>query len=104
MYYKNYGSDGIFNPGSMLGATSFSKKQWVWKGVHSASRVQLRSYLKENVAVPVSKTENTAVGISHADHVAPSIRKSWLQLCRQAAVAPSVELTRGLRPRSLVLG
>jgi hypothetical protein len=22
-------------------------------------------------------TENTAVGIRHADHVAPSIRKSW---------------------------
>jgi hypothetical protein len=23
------------------------------------------------------KTENTAVGIRHADHVAPSTRKSW---------------------------
>jgi hypothetical protein len=23
------------------------------------------------------ETENTAVGIRHADHVAPSIRKSW---------------------------
>jgi hypothetical protein len=23
------------------------------------------------------KTENTAVGIRHADHVAPSIRKNW---------------------------
>jgi hypothetical protein len=29
------------------------------------------------VAVPVQKTENTAVGIHHADHVAPSIRTSW---------------------------
>jgi hypothetical protein len=29
------------------------------------------------VAAPVQKTENTAVGISHADRVAPSIRKSW---------------------------
>jgi hypothetical protein len=27
------------------------------------------------VAAPVYKTENTAVGIRHADHVAPSIRK-----------------------------
>jgi hypothetical protein len=27
------------------------------------------------VAAPVDKTENTAVGIRHADHVAPSIRK-----------------------------
>jgi hypothetical protein len=29
------------------------------------------------VAAPVQKTENTAVGIRHADHMAPSIRKSW---------------------------
>jgi hypothetical protein len=27
--------------------------------------------------MPVKKNENTAVGIRHADHVAPSIRKSW---------------------------
>jgi hypothetical protein len=26
---------------------------------------------------PAYKTENTAVGIRHADHVAPSIRRSW---------------------------
>jgi hypothetical protein len=31
----------------------------------------------EKVAVPAYKTENTAVGIRHADHVAQSIRKSW---------------------------
>jgi hypothetical protein len=31
--------------------------------------------LDRKVAVPVQKTENTAVGIRHADHVAPSIRK-----------------------------
>jgi hypothetical protein len=29
------------------------------------------------VAALVYKTENTAVGIRHTDHVAPSIRKSW---------------------------
>jgi hypothetical protein len=33
--------------------------------------------LDRNVAAPVYKTENTAVGIRHADHVAPFIRKSW---------------------------
>jgi hypothetical protein len=44
-----------------------------------------------------------AVGIRHADHVAPSIRKSWHQLRRQAEVARSVQFARGLRPRSLVL-
>jgi hypothetical protein len=36
----------------------------------------LRSCLKEKVAAPVKKTEITAVGIRHANHVAPSIRKS----------------------------
>jgi hypothetical protein len=36
------------------------------------------------------ETDNTAVGILHADHVALSIRKNWHQLLRQAAVARSV--------------
>jgi hypothetical protein len=36
-----------------------------------------RDYLEEKVAAPVSKIENAAVRISYADHVAPSIRKSW---------------------------
>jgi hypothetical protein len=63
--------------GSIPGAIRFSEKQWVWNEVQSASRVQLRSYLKEKVAAQVYKTENTAVGIRHSDHVAPSIRKSW---------------------------
>jgi hypothetical protein len=38
------------------------------------------------VVAPVYKTNDTAVGIRHADHVAPSIRKSWQSLRRQAAV------------------
>jgi hypothetical protein len=46
--------------------------------------------LDRKVAAPVQKTENTAVGIRHADHVPPSIRKSWQSLRRQAAVARSV--------------
>jgi hypothetical protein len=46
--------------------------------------------LDRKVAATVYKTENTAVGIRHADHVAPSIRKSWQSLRRQAAVARSV--------------
>jgi hypothetical protein len=36
-------------PGSIPGTTIFSEKQWVWNGVHSASWVQLRSYLIEKV-------------------------------------------------------
>jgi hypothetical protein len=39
------------------------------------------------VAAPVQKTENTAVGLRHADHLAPPIRKSWQSLRRQAAVS-----------------
>jgi hypothetical protein len=46
--------------------------------------------LHRKVAVPVWKTENTAVGIRHADHVASSIRKKLASLRRQAAVAWSV--------------
>jgi carbamoylphosphate synthase large subunit len=34
--------------------------------------------LKDEVAAPVYKTENTAVGIRHADHVASSICESSL--------------------------
>jgi hypothetical protein len=43
--------------------------------------------LDRKVAAPIYKSENTAVGIRHADHVAPSIRKSWQSLRQQAAVA-----------------
>jgi hypothetical protein len=46
--------------------------------------------LDRKVAAPVQKTENTAVGTRHADHVAPIIRKRWQLLRRQAAVAQSV--------------
>jgi hypothetical protein len=46
--------------------------------------------LDRKVAAPVKKTENTAIGIRNADHVAPSIRKSRQSLRRQAAVARSV--------------
>jgi hypothetical protein len=46
--------------------------------------------LDRKVAAPVYKTENTALGIRYAYHVAPSIRKSWQLLRRQAAVARSV--------------
>jgi hypothetical protein len=54
--------------------------------------------LDRKVAASVWKTENMAVEIRHADHVAPFIRKSWQSLHRQAAVARSVEFARGLRP------
>jgi hypothetical protein len=46
--------------------------------------------LDRKVAAPVYKIENTVIGIRHADHVAPSIRKCWQSLRRQTAVARSV--------------
>jgi hypothetical protein len=50
--------------------------------------------LDRKVAAPVYKIENTAVGIRHAEHVAPSNLKSWQSLRRQAAVARSVGIVR----------
>jgi hypothetical protein len=75
-------------PGSIPGTT--------WKKVVGLERVALslvsttEELLDRKVAAPVQKIENTAVGIRHADHVAPSIRKSWQSLRRQVAVARSV--------------
>jgi hypothetical protein len=74
-------------PGSILGCTRFSEKYWVWNGIHSASWVQVRSYLKENVEAPVYKIENMAIRIRRAEHATPSIRKSRHWLNQQAAVA-----------------
>jgi hypothetical protein len=37
----------------------------------------IEELLDRKVAAPVYKTENTAVGIRHANYVAPYIRKSW---------------------------
>jgi hypothetical protein len=62
-------------PGFDPGASRFSEKQYVWNGVHSASRGQLRSYLEEIVAASVKKTETNDRGIRCADHAIPSIRK-----------------------------
>jgi hypothetical protein len=46
--------------------------------------------LGRKVATSVYKADNTAIETRHADHVAPSIRKSWQLLRRQAAVARPV--------------
>jgi hypothetical protein len=51
--------------------------------------------LNRKIEAPVYKIENTAVGIRHADHVAPSIRKSnhfankRRSLCRYSSLAYS---------------
>jgi hypothetical protein len=75
-------------PGSIPGTT---RKKVVCLERGTLSLVSTtEDLLDRKVAAPVYKTENTAVGIHHADHVAPSIRKSWQSLRRQAAVAQSV--------------
>jgi hypothetical protein len=51
------------------------------------------SYLEEIVSAPVSKSQNTAVGIRHADHVAPSIRKK-LALTSPTSGGRSVGIVR----------
>jgi hypothetical protein len=63
----------------------------------------IEELLDSKVAAHVWKTDNTAEGIRHADHVAPFIRKSWQSLRRQAAIARSVLFARGLRPWSFFL-
>jgi hypothetical protein len=87
-----YRSGGL---GSILGTTRFSEKK-KRKTVVGLERCPLslvsttEKLLDRKVAAPVQKSENTDVGIRHADHVAPFIRKSWQLLRRQAAVARSV--------------
>jgi hypothetical protein len=73
-------------PGSIPGTTSKKKLE---RGPLSLVST-IEELLDRKVAAPVWKTENTAVGIRHADHVAPSIRKSWQSLRRQAAIDRSV--------------
>jgi hypothetical protein len=71
-------------PGSIPGTTREKKVVCLERGPLSLVSTT-EELLDRKVAAPVYKTENMAVGIRHADHVAPSIRKSWQSLRRQAA-------------------
>jgi hypothetical protein len=65
------------DPGLIPGATRFSEWEVVSLERGPLSLVSTTEELLERkIAAPVQKSENTAVGIRHADHVAPSIRKS----------------------------
>jgi hypothetical protein len=75
-------------PGSIPGTTK-KKVVGLERGALSLENTT-EELLDRKVAASVKKTENTAVGIRHADHVAPFIRKSWKPLRREAAVARSV--------------
>jgi hypothetical protein len=78
-------------PGSIPGTTKKKRRKIVGLERDPLSLVSTtEELLDRKVAAPVEKTENTAVGIRHGDHVAPFIRKSWQSLRRQAAVARSV--------------
>jgi hypothetical protein len=50
----------------------------------------IEELLERENSGPGYKFENTAVGFRHADHVAPSILKSWHYLRRQPAIAQVV--------------
>jgi hypothetical protein len=75
-------------PGSIPGTTK--KKVVVLERCPRSLVSTTEELLDRKVAAPVYKTENTAVGIRYADHVAPSMRRSWQSLRLQAAVARSV--------------
>jgi hypothetical protein len=63
----------------------FTTAKHAQNGIWKSISIYLFLYKKTNciiiiiiiTPIPVQKTENTAVGIRHADHVAASIRKSW---------------------------
>jgi hypothetical protein len=61
-------------PGSIPGTTRKEEVVGLERGPLSLVNTT-EELLDRKVAAPVYKTENTAVGILHADHVAPSIRK-----------------------------
>jgi hypothetical protein len=60
-------------PGSILGTTRKKLVGLEWGPLNLVSTTE--ELLDRKTAAAVYKTENTAVGIRHADHVAPSIRK-----------------------------
>jgi hypothetical protein len=76
-------------PGSILGTTKKKKVMALERGPLSLVSTT-EDLLDRKLEAPICKTENTALGIRHADHMAPSIRKSWQSFRRQAAVARSV--------------
>jgi hypothetical protein len=76
-------------PGSIPGTSRKKKVVGLERGPLSLVSTT-EELLDRKVAAPAYKTESTAAGIRHADHVAPSIRKSWQSLRRQAMVARSV--------------
>jgi hypothetical protein len=63
------------DPDSIPGTTRKKKAVGLERGPLSLVSTT-QELLDRKVAAPVYKTENTAVGIHHADHVAPSIRKN----------------------------
>jgi hypothetical protein len=68
-------------PGSIPDTTRKKKVTGLERGPLSLVSTN-EELLDRKVAAPVYKTDNTAVGIRHADHVAPYIRKSWQSLRR----------------------
>jgi hypothetical protein len=63
--------------GSIPGATRFFLEVLVLERGQLSLVSTIEELLDRKVAAPVYKSENTAVGIRHVDHVAPTIHNSW---------------------------
>jgi hypothetical protein len=83
-------NDVVYEVGSGLDINSWKTVEEILQIITQLKQCVSIVSLDRKVAASVYKTENTAVGIRHANHVAPTIRKSWQSLRRQAAVARSV--------------
>jgi hypothetical protein len=79
-------------PGSIPGNTIKKVVSLEWGPLSLVSTTE--ELLDRKVTAPVYKIENTAVGIGHADRVAPSIRK-------KLSITSPTSGARGLRPWSI---
>jgi hypothetical protein len=77
-------------PGSIPGTTRRKKSSGSGTGSTQPREYNWGATWEKSSGSCLENRGNTAVGIRHADHMAPSIRKSWQSLRRQAAVARSV--------------
>jgi hypothetical protein len=89
MLNTQYSSGG---PGSIPGTTRKKKEVGLERGPLSLVSAT-EELLDRKVAAPVSKTENTAVEILHADHVAFSMRKK-LKITSPTSGGRSVGIVR----------
>jgi hypothetical protein len=93
---------GYRSRGTVPGTTRFPEKQWVWSGIHSASWVQLRSYLKKKKK-SCSGPENRDYGrMDPSCWPRGTFYQQKLSLTSPTRGGRSVGIVRWLEPRSSV--